>query len=225
MLPGLDGTGLMFETFLRYSNEDYEFCVEPLQAGEDQAIWHQVEAIELKYQDQKVYLLAESYSGRIAYELLLRNKLSVEAVIFVASFVWRPSRWVSFARLLPLTWLKKGWFPKALVSRMLFGQKNQTKAMQNLLKSLRSVRTSVLRARLQQLAEMQKPNAEIATPCLYLKPEKDRLVAGRCVQEISNLFKDFEMLEIPGTHFLMQSNPEGCMRTIVAYLQQKELKK
>ena len=219
MLPGLDGTGLMFEPFLQQHDSDYEWCIEVLFSGQDKSMDDQVNHIESHYHGQSIYLLAESYSGRIAYELLIRKKLTVKAVIFVASFVSRPSLLTWFSPLIPFSWIKKGWFPKRWVTRLLFDAADRRDLLDVLLKSIGSVDNLTLHARLNQLKRMQRPETTVATPCLYLKPQKDRWVAERCVQEVTYLFEDCELVQIAGTYFLLQTNPRACQQAIFSFLQ------
>ena len=92
LLPGLDGTGILFKPFLKETPTTNDVLVIPLDQIPKTDVIAQAEYVESKLPNQPFVLIAESYSGRVAYELITKsNKCDIVHVVFVASFLSNPS--------------------------------------------------------------------------------------------------------------------------------------
>ena len=75
----------------------------------------QAEQIAQKIGSSSVVVVAESYSGRIAYELCNLLGSRVSKVVFIASFVSCPGRLAKLAAVLPKYLLRPDLFPNWLM--------------------------------------------------------------------------------------------------------------
>ena len=56
-----------------------------------------------------------------------------------------------------------------------------------------------------------KPNS---LPCTYLKPSFDLFINLTAIKHLNTIFTSINIVEISGSHFLLQSNPTQCWRQI-----------
>lgn len=215
LLPGLDGTGHLF-TFLRQqipksiSVEQHSL----LQSG-DVTYVEQAEHILSQLDAEKEYLVvAESYSGRIAFELgLIAQKHRIRHIIFAASFLGKPSKLARFASLLPLTPVKKQWIPKNLIGVMLFGF-GQSDVTKTFFKALHEVDNKVLRFRLNQVSKLKRPDQRTSIPCTYIQAQYDNLVSAKSAQDFERCCTELSTHQVPGKHFILQTHAEDCWKII-----------
>ena len=100
-MPGLDGTGLLFERFVAALPSgiqtliiDYPRVVASLE--------EHAATVAAQLPSARVTLLAESFSGIVALHLLRNRQVSVEKIIFIASFGSAPQPYLkAFTFLLP----------------------------------------------------------------------------------------------------------------------------
>ena len=215
LMPGLDGTGLLFERFacalppnirtriIKYPQhaaqlEEYAAVVaEALPAG-------------------RVVLLAESFSGLVALYLLRKHEVSVESVIFVASFGSTPQRFLKvlrplfpvFARSIPL-------IPNAAWRFFCLGAAASATDIAWLKGALAQVSPSVVARRLELVASARIPDGpRIDVPAYYLQPEGDRLVPRSAAEHLRRVFSHCTVLRVAGPHFLLQATPLACAEPI-----------
>ena len=210
LLPGLDGTGLLFQPLLEALEAAFPvqvICYPPDQCLSVEALAAQVRA-QVAF-DTDTVLLAESFSGLIAVELL-RQGIPLHRVIFCASFASAPHPWLlKLAMHLPL---ERWWrlpLPESLLR--LLGIDARLQAL------LKPVREQVLpgvaayRLRLTAAARPFALAQRWEIPCHYLRAVNDRAVPERCADELRRYFSRVEITRIAQSgHFLLQTQPEAC---------------
>ena len=211
LLPGLDGSGRLFEGFLQHLPRERATVVAyPADAtwGMDDYVAHVASAIP---GDRPCILVAESFSGPIALRMLRRSS-NIRGAVLVASFVTCPH---PLLRLVPFR-LAGFWRKAFLSSAMLRAACLGPDAPEALVASLKSIvdslPTSVLQARLRLLRDLDESAslADAPVPLLLLHASNDKLVRapagppGRLVQHAV----------VEGPHFLLQSRALECWRTI-----------
>ena len=123
LLPGLDGTGLLFEPFEAITPAGFSVDVLPLDQMIGQDAASQAERFESVLPDEPFILLAESYSGLVAYELLQRTGYkNLLHVIFVASFLRAPTKLANLATYLPASFIDNQFLLEKVASRLVFGK-------------------------------------------------------------------------------------------------------
>jgi len=107
LLPGLDGTGKLFEPFIAMFSSKY--TVQAIAYPEDMHDDYDMYIAFVKTQlprEEEYVLIAESFSGYIAYKIAVDKPKNLKQVVFVATFLTNPRPFLSvFVPIVPLKWL------------------------------------------------------------------------------------------------------------------------
>lgn len=224
LLPGMDGSGLLFEPLKKLLAPSANIQIIPLSQSSDQSILNETKRIKTFFNSAPTIIVAESYSGRIAYELAKDNSLNIVHIVFVASFVSRPSFISKLAGKLPLSPVKKQLIPNLFLHWLLFGRKVDKHTMDLFYASINSVDTTILKKRLHNIACLDSPTEPLAIEATYIRPESDYLIGCRAITIIRQLLSDLKVITLPGGHFIAQSNPQGCHTVIIDLIKRHSLK-
>jgi pimeloyl-ACP methyl ester carboxylesterase len=211
LLPGLDGTGRVFEPLLTHLPAEIE--TEVVRYPDDRPISFQehVAIARSKFPKKRAFvLLAESFSGPIGLQILAEPPNNLVGVIFVATFASYPSLFLlDVGRYLPQKPLLK-LFSTTLLSRLFClggAPKEAVKLFQSI---LRSVDLKVLSNRLQILAELPPPpEMNFSGPSLYIQATGDRLVSSRAVDPLQRLLPQLQVEKLRGPHIILLAKPEA----------------
>ncbi|WP_143735426.1 alpha/beta fold hydrolase [Microbulbifer mangrovi] len=214
-LPGMDGTGLLFNELIQ--NIPKEIDLEVVCLNEMQAVSYRQQAEEIagKIGSSNVVVVAESYSGRIAYELCNILGGRVSKVVFIASFVSRPGKLARFAASLPESVIKPNLFPNWLMKMLCFNGLGKRALMDQVRQAIAEVGPSTLKQRLLNIAELDEPKGHLPTAAVYIRPTNDRLVSYDAVKVLGNIYPHLSIESVEGGHFIAQTAPESCARVIV----------
>lgn len=124
LLPGLDGTGTLFDPFLREMPKQCISEVISYPTNQPQTFEQHVEHVKSKLPyDKPIILLAESFSGPVAIEILSSAQFQIEHVIFVATFAGSPQpTLLGMAKYFPLSALLQLTLPKVLIRYFCLGR-------------------------------------------------------------------------------------------------------
>ncbi len=215
LLPGMDGTGLLFKPLLRFLDDlEVEVISLPNEGAQDYA---SLSNYISKHINQKEYvLLAESFSGGIAEALLQDETQDIRHVIFVASFLSSPSQFLAkLASLLPLRLLASIPLISSFFLRfLLLGRDASSETVELFRKALYQVDPKILRARLFYMASLKSTGNSFESEATYIRPTNDLLVNNR-EAEFRKMFPNLGVIEIAGPHFILQSEPEACAKHII----------
>ena len=147
LLPGMDGTGLLFEEFLSFYDGDSQLIALPTDISQD-------------------YASLTSYVSSVPPEK--------DCVIFFASFLSCPNKaLLVIAKKLPLKKLYNLPF-STFIHRLLFiGSRTSPKQISLFNKVLESVPDTVLRARINSMIEMQGPRQLMTIPAVYIQATEE----------------------------------------------------
>ncbi|MEZ5534363.1 MAG: alpha/beta hydrolase [Thiolinea sp.] len=218
LLPGLDGTGLLFQPLLEQMDASWKIQTISYPADRCQSV--QELAAQVRQQvtfDTKTVLLAESFSGLVAIELL-RQGIPLHSIIFCASFGSAPRPWLlMLAKKLPLSALFRMPLPEWLLR--LTGQGARTAKLIRRVQQLVSPDVFAHRLRLIAAARSEPPEQPWDISCHYLQAADDRLVPARCAEELRRYFVEVTVTRITGSgHFLLQTWPVECTEAITQIL-------
>lgn len=215
LLPGMDGTGLMFRPFM---NVAVNHLIEVISYPNDKT---------QKYSDLIGYVrdrlpnnedfivIAESFSGPIAYGLMKEAVSNLKAVIFIASFLENPRPLLlSIRRVLPISLVFRLPAPKTFIRKYLLGNDAPDSLITDFRIALEKVSSAVLVSRMRQISALEKPGTIVKYPCCYIRAEEDKLVTAKNVQIFRELFPNIQIRAVNGPHFLLQSRPEECLKII-----------
>jgi len=222
LLPGLDGTGWLFEPLVGVLPS----YLKPLviaypvdkSLGYSELLLHARGKIPT---DEPFVLLAESFSGALAVKLAATNPSNLKALILCASFITNPAPTL----IRPLRFLINPGFFKLrpaefMVRRYLLGQKASSDLVNAFWEATKSVSPQVLASRMRSVLNVDVRDAlkQCRVPILYLAAKRDRLVGERNAVEIRSLFPRVETKIIDAPHFLLQSEPKAAMKAIDSFI-------
>jgi len=215
MLPGLDGTGLVFEPLLEHLPEDIHPVVVRYPADRPLSFREHVEFVRAHLpQGEPFVLLAESFSGPIGLQLLAPPVDDLLGVIFVASFDRYPKPFLlDMARLMPQGLLLKICQTRFFCRLLCLGSASR-QAVALFRKALASVALQVLTQRLKILAELPPPaDTLFRGPALYLQATHDHLVPQRAAAALLRSLPQMQVERIRGPHTILLACPEqGAQR-------------
>jgi pimeloyl-ACP methyl ester carboxylesterase len=218
LLPGMDGTGELFQPLL-----------EALGPSQISIVVSYPEAKPLTYAELESFvrthlptgpfvLLGESFSGPIAISIAASNPQGLQGVVLSCSFASSPRPLA--ARASSLLSLPVPTPPVAVLAIALLGSFRTPKLRALLKNALKRVAPSVLRLR---LAEALRVNVgeelkAIKVPLLYLQANSDWVVPETAWAEVSSALPGARVLAVSGPHLLLQSNPVASANAIQEFV-------
>ena len=211
LLRGLDGTGVLFKRLIEQLPESITWRCFAADAFSSEEVAMQAESVVAELADRPCIIFAESFAGRLAYEILSDPQVKVLHVVFAASFLQQPSFFSRFAAWLPLWPLYRGWLPNWLLNKVLFGRLDADPMLLPLFfQALTKAPQQRIHSRLAAIAKMAPATQPITVPCTYVCADADYLVNAAAARHIEGLSCDFSLIELKGGHFIAQCQPHAC---------------
>ncbi len=213
-LPGLDGTGLLFNRLIDALPKDLSIEIFSLDEIAGDTYYEQANELAKRFENENIIIVAESYSGRIAYELcgILGNK--IKGIVFLASFISSPSLISKLAGYLPLLFIKPLVITKFIVNLIGFNGSGRKAEIDSIFHSLQKCNKTKIKSRLRNISKLTKPDVVYKQPVTYIKPHNDYLVSGGAVRVLQDIFVNLNVVTVQGGHFIAQSNPEECSKIV-----------
>lgn len=220
LLPGMDGTGIMFEPFVRTLRH-----LEPRVVRYPAELTSYPDCIAYARAqlpvDRPFLLLGESFSGPVAMALAAEHPPHLAGLVLCATFAKNPrprlAWWAApLLRLLPPMRL-----PRPLLRRLLLGRRAPESLIRLVDLMLPQVPTATLKQRLLAVGEVDRTAqlAQVRVPALALCASHDRLVPGSACMWMQAHLPGLEIHTIEGPHWLLQTRPEEAMRVLHDFLQ------
>jgi pimeloyl-ACP methyl ester carboxylesterase len=224
LLPGMHGTGVLFEPFLQSLGGGQKVQVveyprqESLQYPELQSVLKSVLPV-----DEPFVLLAESFSGPVAFEYAASAGSQLKGVIFCCTFACNPRAEMRWARRL-LDFVPFGSLPTFALNHFLLGRFATRPLRTAIADAISEVPPKVLRARAKAVLEVDTSAKVplIQVPCLYLRASHDRVVPVSASKHVERLMPTLRTIVIPGPHCLLQATPDQAALAVKAFLQELE---
>jgi pimeloyl-[acyl-carrier protein] methyl ester esterase len=220
LLPGMDGTGLLFAPFVtalhgRCDVHTIDYPTrEPL--GYPALVGH---ALARLPPAGPLVLLGESFSGPVAVMLTQRLGSRVKGLVLCCSFVRNPRPWLAagrpFARRLPQP-------PVGLVARLLFGRFLTPQRASTLKQALSALPPEVLAERLDAVVgvDVTAMFTELKMPTLYLQAAQDRLVPRSAAELVRRLRPSTRVMRFHGPHALLQALAQETAAAVVEFVRE-----
>lgn len=214
LLPGLDGTGLLFQGLVKELSP--EFDVEVISYDDIEAVSYLDQAKEIAetIKAEEIFIVEESYSGRVAYELGLILGKRVKGIVFLAGFISRPLIFSRLASYVPIKVLAPNVFGKYLLNLFGFNLSANNDLVDSVFNSLRQADKRKLKYRLRNISDLDKPLKTLTCSVIYVRPSRDLLVGEKAVQYLASKCLSFSQVNVNGGHFIGQSNPGACARVV-----------
>jgi pimeloyl-ACP methyl ester carboxylesterase len=222
LLPGLDGTGILFEPFINEFPNRGQLKVISYPSRQNLNYKQLAELVRSQLPESRDFvLLAESFSGPVAARLIEHPRLA--AIIFCASFLRCPRpNLMKFLSLLPLSLLFRIPLPAAFLRVACFGKDCPEHVIALFRRALKEVDPRVLESRftlLRDTDDYSRVNTQ-TVPCCYLLPSKDKLVPPANVEEMKQAIASMLIIRVAGPHFLLQASPRAAIDSICMYGQE-----
>lgn len=217
LLPGLDGTGRLFQ----WLAAEYAGPV-PLQVVSypaDARLGYQelTEVVRTLIGMRKVIVLGESFSGPIAVEIAASMPEQVKGLVLAATFVRSP--WPAWlvrmaARLNP------GLAPRPVMNAILRGRHRDPALNLEIGKILTEMSPDVRSKRLCEVAEVdvRKRLDLVRCPILVLHGANDWLVPRTSIEKPAKYNPNVTTRLLEGPHMLLQTNAGAAARAIEAFV-------
>lgn len=221
LLPGMDGTGDLFDTFVAALPSTIDVVTvrypphEPLGYAELQAL-----ARAAMPEKGPFVILGESFSGPIAISLAASAPARLEGLILCCSFARNPRPRLSVLRPL-INLLPIGWAPLRLLSHLCLGRFSTRSLRARLARTISQVSAAALRARLHATLSVDVTGllGAVRVPVLELRASQDRLVPPQAAALLASQLPGAEIAELTGPHFLLQGAPQAAAEAVVRFMQ------
>ena len=209
LLPGMDGTGLLFPDFITALGQDIEAIV--VSYPQDKTLSY----VELKKLvrsflpvNKPYFILGESFSGPIAISIAATMPTGFLGLILCCTFAKNPLPLLKVARplmaLLPVTAT-----PLSLLNYFLMGRFSTPELRSSLGRAVAAVSPAVLKNRACEVLSVDVSVAlsTIKVPVLYLRSSEDRVVQKSSSELIATLAPQTQIVDFVAPHFLLQVLP------------------
>jgi pimeloyl-ACP methyl ester carboxylesterase len=227
LLPGLDGTGLLFQPLLAA----LPAMIKPIVVsypGDCNLNYQQLLPLaqNLLPKDDRFILLGESFSGPLAIMLAAQRPKNLLGLILCATFVTRP--WPLVRPAIPL--VARGpifnlYIPYKRARALLGGFSTpQRRAQFEQMRAL--VQPHVFASRVRTVFQVDATEALRACDCpmLYLKATKDWIVPARNLRIIQKIKPNIHVATIASSHMLLQRHPLEAVAAISDFVSSLEKK-
>ena len=225
LLPGMDGTGDLFDDFVAEVKDTFEIQVvrypthKSLDYAELEALVIQVLPTDVDY-----VLLGESFSGPIAISIASKNPPRLKGLVLCCTFVDNPRPALSSVRHL-LPFFSTRYAPGAAMGYLLMGSFSTPSQRQALATAVAKVPDATMRSRARAVLDVlvSKEMARIQVPTLYLRATHDRVVPRSASVKIFQLLPKVEIVDVDAPHCLLQTAAPQAAKMVVDFVQSKVL--
>lgn len=216
LLPGLDGTGDLFERIGAFLAAD--FVVKIVRYPNDPSLGYAgyVELVRNEIGGRDVFLLGESFSGPVAVQAATQLGRQVKGVILAATFVKNP--WPGWllrraARVDPET------TPVKVRDAILMGRYGDDELRKKVDVIVRALSRPVRAARLRAVGEVdvRQNFSRLECPILVLHGRDDWLVPVTMMQKVVSEKGGARMIVLPAAHMLLQTRAEEIAAEIIDF--------
>ena len=220
LLPGMDGTGILFSPFTDLFPDDWKIRVVGY-PNDPEAGYKELEIqIQKLIPDTGQYiLLGESFSGPLAISLAKHSDDRLTALILCCTFVKNPIQFgssaMAFLAKFPLSFV-----PKPLLEKFLLGRFRTHELAKLLHKTLKKVSTKTIVKRIHEVQDIDVSESlsEIKVPTLYLRASDDNIVSSKASELIVSINPAIQISEVEGPHCLLQASPQSALQSILEFM-------
>ncbi len=218
LLPGMDGTGILFEPLVKALPENLQPMVHSYSGDTPQSYEELLPIVAASLPtDEPFILLGESFSGPLALRIAAACPPGLRGVILCASFARNPIRYFPRActPLIHPLFFSRSFLPVVGVRSMIAGY--STGSVSELVRRVhKAVTAQVLAARARAIIAVDAEDALAACsyPILYLAGSRDRVVSRQSRVRIQRVRPDVRVVVLDAPHLLLQSAPEAAAQAI-----------
>jgi len=210
LLPGLDGTGLLFDSFIQHLNSNLEVLKIAYPREGYDTYDELTEYVQKRLPAGEPFLLlGESFSGRIAYKIGQLNVPNLLGVIFVCSFLQSPMpKLKGMVSFMPSIRFLRSITPSLVLRQLCLGKNASEELIELFWRAVASVESKTLKKRIRLALSPFTVEDRLSIPTAHLLATGDILVQKHISNELAARCDQPLLFEIDGPHFILQANPK-----------------
>ena len=221
LLPGLDGTGKLFEEFVNKLAVNHKVTIVSYPAMIKGSYSDYVAYVKEHLPKDDFIVVAESFSGNIAHLLVQEEISNLKAVVFVATFLQNPRALLlnryTLKLLKPLLYLPLN---TTIVRFLLLGSKADTEVLKKVTKTIKTLPPSTILHRLALISNLKCKSVKIDTKAVVLIAKDDKLIPQKCIKDFEKSYKNIPIFKLNGAHLLLQTNITETLNIIEHFIKE-----
>lgn len=219
LLPGLDGTGLLFADFVDALGPEFDPIV--VRYPPDIPLgYSQLEPLARASlpSGEPFLLLGESFGGPLSISIAASAPPGLRGLILCCSFASCPRRCLGKLKFLT-PYLPVRGFPRSVVAKYFMGRFASDELARKLGDASEHVAPEVFRYRIRAVCEVDcsEKLQRVPVPILYLRASLDRIVPRGASKRVKRLAASARIVEIDAPHYLLQARPHAAVAAVVKF--------
>jgi pimeloyl-ACP methyl ester carboxylesterase len=218
LLPGMDGTGILFEPLVKALPGNLDPMVQSYPGDAPLSYEELLPTIAASLPtDEPFIVLGESFSGPLALRIAAACPAGLRGVILCASFARNPIHYFprAFIPLVHPMFFSRTFLPIVGVRAMIAGY--SAGPVSELVRRVHELVTpTVMAARARAIIAVDAEDALAACsyPILHLAGSRDRVVSRYSLKRIQRVRPDVRVVVLDAPHLVLQSAPEAAAQAI-----------
>lgn len=220
MLPGFDGTGVLYEPLIAALGEQCD-CVAVHYENHQAVDGYHAQIRAACAGDAPIVLLAESFSGPLALATMAALPDQVVAGVLSTTFAKPPLALViSLAQKLRLASFTLPTVSEQVLRLFCLNGVRDVGLIREIAGVVRGVDAATMASRINALTHMDATAhlAQIRQPVLMLHAEEDRVVRRRFSDSLVQGLANVQEVSVRGPHLLLQARADACAAEIQQFL-------
>lgn len=215
LLPGLDGTGRLFDAFIAALDGSIRTRVIAYPRSGVTSYPDLIAWVRERLPDGDFVLLGESFAGPAAVTLAAEHPERLTGLILCSTFVRNPRPLARHLSSL-IGSMKVTAGIARLASPALLGLRPETSVREQFVQSVRELTSETLQGRLRSVLTVDASErlSNVDVPVLCLRATRDRLVPRAAADWIQTVLPQTRIVDVDGPHGLLQTLPEACARLV-----------
>jgi pimeloyl-ACP methyl ester carboxylesterase len=221
LLPGMDGTGDLFEPFVRAVDNRFDTKIVRYPTHERLGYEELTDLVASELPLQRPFvLLGESFSGPVAISIAARKPKYLVGLVLCCTFAKNPlPTFAALGRIVLRLPLPRP--PLRLIEFALAGNERLPGELRHTLHdSLAKVSIGALRTRAKAALYV---NAEselrrLTVPTIYLRATRDRVVGKHIAKQMQEQLSSLRIVDFDAPHFLLQTKPNEAAHAVTEFM-------
>jgi pimeloyl-ACP methyl ester carboxylesterase len=219
LLPGLDGTGLLFADFVAALGPEFDPVVVRY-PGDVPLGYAELEPLVRKHlpTHEPFLLLGESFGGPLSISIAASSPPGLAGLILCCSFACSPRTYLGKLHFLA-PYLPVRGLPRAIFARRSMGRFASKELASKLKNASERVGADVFRHRIREVCrtDFSSRFQQVRVPILYLRASVDRIVPRNASKRIKRLVPSTRIVEIDAPHYLLQACPDAAVVAVTNF--------
>jgi pimeloyl-ACP methyl ester carboxylesterase len=223
LLPGMDGTGDLFQWFVKALPEGFEAVPVRYPVNRPLPYPELMRLVEDASPPGPFILLAESFSAPLAIQFAAAHPTRLRGLVLCAAFASSPIGGLrkSIVKNFAPTMFRRN-IPVSAIRRWLVGANAPPSLVESVRVAVASVQRAVLVRRMRDLlaCDVRADLQRLSMPVLYLQAAEDRVVSASSLDEILQIKPDVRAVRLEGPHLLLQRNPHESAKIAAEFIRE-----